>query len=43
VHSLSGISSDVGVTVKRYFTPDARAVEDVTSQLTMQAVGGARV
>ena len=39
VHSLSGISSDVGVTVARYFAPDARTLDDVSSQLSMQAVG----
>ena len=38
VHSLSGISSDVGVVVQRYYTPDARTLDDVSGQLEMQAV-----
>ena len=39
VHSLSGISSDVGVVVQQFATPDSRSLDDVTSQLEMQAVG----
>ncbi len=38
VHSLSGISSDVGIAIQQFGTPDARTLDDVTSQLKMQAV-----
>jgi hypothetical protein len=38
VHSLSGIASDVALSVQTFPEPDARAQEDLEAQLAMQAV-----